>query len=392
MKKKVFMWAICVSIAVLFAACKSKPVLDAEITGIDNATIYVQYNAVDNPEEVMYDTLRAKAGKFVWNPVLTTPIEMTLEVDKDRVTNRRGVVSAPLSHRLRVWIDLDEKVKLTGKYEEGFLSYTLEGSPMLEAQSQIRENAKNEYILVSKIAVEIDRLYAQGVENINEHFVDSLYEKYDAGMKNIAEKELEYVKGNISSFISGLYLLSQNSADIYLEYYSKLDNKIKNGVLGSRLEKAKQEFEKMKQMDANAAALVAGAVAPDFILSDLDGKELKLSDFSSRYIVLDFWGTWCPWCIKGLPSMKTYHSKYKNKVEFISIACRDKADKVKATIEKEGVKWIQLLNGENDKDVAFAYGVSGYPTKVILSPGLKVIGVFLGEGEDFYQTLDKEIK
>ena len=64
-----------------------------------------------------------------------------------------------------------------------------------------------------------------------------------------------------------------------------------------------------------------GAVAPDFSLVGIDGKEVKLSDYKGQYVVLDFWGTWCGWCIKGMPEMKKMYEKYGDKVEIIGIAC-----------------------------------------------------------------------
>ena len=47
-------------------------------------------------------------------------------------------------------------------------------------------------------------------------------------------------------------------------------------------------------------------MAPDFTLTDIYGMPLTLSDFRGKYVVLDFWGSWCPWCIIGIPKMKEY--------------------------------------------------------------------------------------
>ena len=42
--------------------------------------------------------------------------------------------------------------------------------------------------------------------------------------------------------------------------------------------------------------------APDFTLNDINGKPLSLSDLKGKWVILDFWGSWCPWCIKGFPA------------------------------------------------------------------------------------------
>ena len=55
-------------------------------------------------------------------------------------------------------------------------------------------------------------------------------------------------------------------------------------------------------------------MAPDFTLNDIDGNPLSLSSLRGKYVVLDFWGSWCVWCIKGMPEMKKYYAKYKDKL------------------------------------------------------------------------------
>ena len=86
--------------------------------------------------------------------------------------------------------------------------------------------------------------------------------------------------------------------------------------------------------------------------------------------------------------MKEYYAKHKGKVTFISIACRDHIEKVKAFVQKENISWVNLMNGKDDADVALMYGVSGYPTKILLAPGMKVQNRYLGEVPEFYQDLD----
>ena len=155
------------------------------------------------------------------------------------------------------------------------------------------------------------------------------------------------------------------------------------------LDDARQKAERMLELDANALLARKGEVAPDFEMTDLEGKTFRLSDFKDKYVVLDFWGTWCPWCVKGLPRMKAYHKKYSGKVEFIGISNRDKTEKLKDFLQKENILWRNAQNAEEENpDVVLMYGVSGYPTKILLAPGLVVKGRYLGEVEEFYNELD----
>lgn len=79
-----------------------------------------------------------------------------------------------------------------------------------------------------------------------------------------------------------------------------------------------------------AQNIKAGAKAPDFTAQKVDGTSLTLSSLQGKYVVLDFWGSWCKWCIKGFPDMKEAYAAYKDKAEFVGIACRDTEEKWKA--------------------------------------------------------------
>lgn len=137
-------------------------------------------------------------------------------------------------------------------------------------------------------------------------------------------------------------------------------------------------------------AVNIGDQAPPFSLPDDKGKMVALSDFKGKYIALEFWGTWCGYCVKDIPTMKEYYKKYNSKIEFVSIACRDTESRWKAAIEKHRMNWINLLN--EDEKLPVTYGIEGYPTKIILNPEGVIIGKFLGEASDFYTELDRLFK
>lgn len=140
-----------------------------------------------------------------------------------------------------------------------------------------------------------------------------------------------------------------------------------------------------------AVQVAEGAEAPDFTLNALDGKPLALSSLRGKYVVLDFWGSWCAWCIKGFPEMKEAYAKYKDKMEIVGIACRDTEKRWKAAVEKHDLPWLNVLN-EGTVDVSVLYAVEGYPTKVLISPEGKIVKVFVGETPEFYTCLEELFK
>ena len=142
---------------------------------------------------------------------------------------------------------------------------------------------------------------------------------------------------------------------------------------------------------AFAQDAVVGAQAPDFTAKKVDGTTLTLSSLQGKYVVLDFWGSWCKWCIKGFPDMKEAYTKYKGKVEFVGIACRDTEEKWKNATAKYEIPWISVLNPV-ENDLVKVYQVQGFPTKIVIDPKGKIDRIFLGEAPEFYTYLDSLMK
>ena len=132
-------------------------------------------------------------------------------------------------------------------------------------------------------------------------------------------------------------------------------------------------------------------MAPDFTLEDIYGMPLTLSSFRGTYVVLDFWGSWCPWCIKGIPEMKEYYKKYSGKFEIIGIDCNDPVEKWKAAVANYDMPWKHVYNPKGSR-LAQQYGVQGYPTKIIIDPQGRVDKVVVGEDPAFYTYLDELFK
>lgn len=151
------------------------------------------------------------------------------------------------------------------------------------------------------------------------------------------------------------------------------------------------------QTEATAQAAQAAeaeyVTAPDFTFPDVNGKMVSLSDFRGKWVIIDFWGSWCPWCIKGFPALKEAYAKYEGKVEVIGVACLDPKDAWENALKKYDLPWVNLYNGaEKGGPVLQEYGIEGFPTKVIVDPEGKVRNVTAGDTPDFYVALDALVK
>ena len=150
------------------------------------------------------------------------------------------------------------------------------------------------------------------------------------------------------------------------------------------------------QEDAEIQAMIdampvhAGDQAPDFTLKDINGQDVSLSSFKGKWAVLDFWGSWCRFCIQGIPDMKEAYAKYHDKgLEIVGIDCNEPEEAWKAAVEKYSLPWVNLYNpGQRGEGVCKLYGVVAYPTKILIDPEGKVSKIYLGEDPAFYEFLE----
>ncbi len=132
-----------------------------------------------------------------------------------------------------------------------------------------------------------------------------------------------------------------------------------------------------------------GEEAPDFTLTDHEGKPFQLSSLRGQYVVLDFWGTWCKWCVKGIPDMKTYYEKYQDKLEIVSIDFGDDKDTWLKAIDTYEMNWKHVCTDEESASkLQEDYAIEGFPTKVVIDPEGKIVHTTVGEDPEFYAFLD----
>ncbi|MDR1552019.1 MAG: TlpA family protein disulfide reductase [Prevotellaceae bacterium] len=117
-----------------------------------------------------------------------------------------------------------------------------------------------------------------------------------------------------------------------------------------------------------------GSVAPDFTLKALDGRDITLSKLKGKYVLIDFWGSWCGPCRKSNPMMVELYNQSKAKnasIEFISIAVNERNDeKWKQAIKNDKLAWTQL---KINRPVGLAYNIVGVPTCILVSPEGKIL-------------------
>jgi peroxiredoxin len=108
-------------------------------------------------------------------------------------------------------------------------------------------------------------------------------------------------------------------------------------------------------------------MAPDFTLKDLDGNDVKLSDYRGKIVILNFWATWCKYCVLEMPDLDELNKELKEGGDavIITVNTQESAEKARNFIESSGYSLTVLL--DQDGSVTRSYGITGFPTTFIIN-------------------------
>ncbi len=186
-----------------------------------------------------------------------------------------------------------------------------------------------------------------------------------------------------------LYRLEHIAPDRIEEAIDIISDKVRKGRMGEWYDDQLTRLRnRIKDNQARQTLQANGREVPDFTLNDIDGHSLSLYSLRGKYVVLDFWGSWCVWCMKGVPKMKEYYNKYAGKFEILGIDCNETENKWKQAVKDYQLPWLNVYC-TNDSNVKRLFGIKAFPTKIILNPEGKIVMSVEGEDPSFYDKLDE---
>ena len=125
---------------------------------------------------------------------------------------------------------------------------------------------------------------------------------------------------------------------------------------------------------------------------DLAGKPLDLRELRGKYVLIDFWATWCAPCQADLPFLQEAYARHKTQgFEIISVSLDDTPEAVEDYVRQRKISWPQVHNPSATKDLVHEFAVGAIPANVLLSPDGRIIRLDL-RGKNLTRTLESLLK
>ncbi|MBO9151357.1 redoxin domain-containing protein [Chitinophaga sp. GCM10012297] len=353
--KTIFFCLSATAICACGTGTKRQATITADITGLKDSVVYLSVPLADSSKT---DTIRVKDGKFTWTGEAAEPVKAYLMFP----TRYFDFFLENSDIHITGNADSLDRLKVTGSASH---------DESLAYKASIKHITDQEEQLYGKY---------QEVQK-NDSAKAAWEQQLDVLRKQRRTETMHYITGHPKSPVS-LSLLSDMAI---MGEYKQLDS------LYSTLDASMQQTAAGSRLSSRIVILKKSAIGEpmiDFTQPDVNGKPVTLSDFKGKYVLLDFWASWCGPCRAENPNVLKAYNAYKDKnFTVVGVSLDDSGEKWRKAIEEDGMPWIQLsdLKGHRN-EVAKQYGVQAIPSTFLLSPEGVIIAKNL-RGEELHQKL-----
>ena len=368
--------------------------LTGDIKGLGNHRVFISYCYDTAVRSLHRDSVRAHHGHFVYQAHLDGPVDATVMFFRDHRNLLRPKYGPSLTFRHHGYTS----AALTGIMLE---NRDMHWHTRLDSMSRsLIDNAPmNDTIFNFRYL--FSRLYKS----------DSAVVHWRQAHKGVKYKSLPPdAKHEIDSFTQVINTRAQDSMASYvfahsaspvsanltqmLYNYPYQKSKAVADALDASLQSNIDVVHFRKKLERGASAHVSpGNIAPEIVLLDASGKDIALSSLRGKYVLLDFWASWCGPCRGENPNLvKAYRQLHKKGLEIYSVSLDTKKEAWQKAIAKDKLRWIHVSDLKGwDCKVSGLYGVSGIPSNFLIDPSGKIIATNI-RGKDTTAQLARLMK
>jgi peroxiredoxin len=353
-------WMVVGSVSLLAVACtnetqvnenelaKGTLKISGEIKGMEEGKLEFLYPIGDSSHT---DTVEVKKGKFTYTTALSEPTNMIF-----RVAGSRG-------EEVAFFAD-PGKMSITGFKDSMWTSKITGGATQtqfLKVDETIREIMKPAEGLMAAYST------AQESQNMNE--VIRIQEDYKKLQDSAMRYARNFVMTNKNSVLAPYYslvYLNQPGEEVFMKsVFENLTPAVQRSFFGSKL----------GELVASINKTAVGSMAPDFSQNDPNGTPISLSSLRGKYVLVDFWASWCQPCRMENPNIVNAYKNFKDKgFEILGVS-----------LDQDGAAWAKAITDDKltwkhvsdlkywDNEVAKMYGIRSIPASFLLDQEGKII-------------------
>jgi peroxiredoxin len=340
-----------------------------------NFTITGQIGKLGKPAKVYFDYMDNGAnhedscvvvnGQFKFTGIVSGITTSRMSLDHTGEGKPHSIY-APNSDVIYIYFG---KENMVFKSADSLANATVTGSKIYDEFQDYNKQIGGTIMALTK-AVNADFASGTPAQQKDTAFTKAVDARFRRNIAKRTDKQFEFAKNNPNSYFA-LVALSESAG-------TKVDVKKVEPVFNA----LKAEFrntdrgKELEQRIQAAGTTAVGMQAPEFTQNNVEGKPISLAMLKGKYVLVEFWASWCAPCRAGNPNLVKQYELYKDKgFEIISVSLDNVKDRWVDAIKKDGLPWLQVsdLKGWNNA-VGRMYGVRAVPQSFLLDKEGKVIG------------------
>lgn len=365
-------------VILILASCQVKEPnnIICKIEGVGDDFALIGFLPQSDLDKEIIDTVQFFNGQLAYNypvdelhEVIIIPFSLFFEFENGN--------SYPLpASRIKFFLDKNDQIKIEGIVEDNCVDYQVKGNHLSE---QLTVARKMKIPLFKERIIYEFAYNSKDEANRSQPDEDAYWNHRRLNNKKYAQQNISYIQNNPDAEYSARLLLEIRDKEKAIELYNSLTQSVKNCYFGIIME----------DMINGWVLTTPGILFPNIIGETIFNKNFSLSDFRGKYVLIDFWGSWCAPCLAEIPKLAETNERYKHDFVIVGIACNDNRERLLKTVENNGINWIQIIDGIT-KETKYSqnFGIQSYPTKVLLDKDGKVIKTYIGLDESVFADLD----
>ena len=357
------------TLSILGVSCSQKNGITGTFTGLTNDTLWIRVSVLNDKyqfERERTDTVVVKDGKFFYNPQTNNLTELFIQPlgNIDRMPG--GIISYGPGATMTLLYFPSDHIRLDAINEDEVVAFRAKGNRYNEQLSTLNANTQDAYKQRNDALKVVGDRSFEGDKTVYR-------ERLREAVQIMNNNELNFICENPDDPFSAYLVASWNTRnfkDKILQYTDSLGAAARNSEFGKILRKNIENIyayeitaEENKKKESAKKEMI-GKTAPEFTLKGINGNDFSLTSLRGKYVVLDFWGSWCGWCLAAFVDIKKYHTAHPNEFEIVGIAFKDKPEKWRKSVEKYTLPWVNVFD---DDDFHEKYYVTYAPTYVLLN-------------------------